>query len=131
MILHASGDELDYENDIQRLTERSKATGQKKKTPAKETKFIQDFTHSYDEDDATGDENEKELADVAQKPGAKKLSSEKTESLVEKYRQPQNCSDVKGIKVNPEIWSQLEDLKSTTNYPQNYLSNFANNKHAD
>ena len=65
------------------------------------------MANSYDEDDATGDEIEKDLADVAQKPGAKKLCSEKIESLVEKYRQPQNCSDVKGIKVNPEIWSQF------------------------
>ena len=29
--LHASGDQLDDENDIQRLTERSKATGQKER----------------------------------------------------------------------------------------------------
>ena len=38
--LHASGDELDDENDIQRLTERSKATGQKEReNPAEETKI--------------------------------------------------------------------------------------------
>lgn len=78
-----------------------------KKNAAKETKFIQDLANSYDEDDATGDEIQKELADVAQKRGTKRLSSEKIESFVEKYRQPQNCSDVKGIKVKPEIWSQL------------------------
>ena len=36
--LHASGDELDYENGIQRLTDRSTAIGQKEReTPAKET----------------------------------------------------------------------------------------------
>ena len=76
--LHASGDQLDDENDIQRLTERSKATGQKEReNPAEETKFLQDFAKSYDEDDAIRDEIQKKLADVAQKRWDKKLSSEK------------------------------------------------------
>ena len=87
--LHASGDELDDDNDIQMLTERSKATGQKEReTPAKETKFLQDFANSYDEDDATGDEIQKELADVAQNDGTRncppiklKVWSESTNNL--------------------------------------------------
>ena len=55
--LHASGDELDDENYIQRLAECSKANGQKQReTPARETKLLQDFANSYDKDDATGDE---------------------------------------------------------------------------
>ena len=80
------------------------ATGQKEwETTAKETKFLQDFANSYHEDDASGDEIQTELADVAQKQWDKKLSSGKIKSVVEKYKQPQNCSDIKGIKVNPEI----------------------------
>lgn len=76
--LHASGDEVDDENDIQMLTERSKATGQKARgNPAEGTKFLQDFANSYDEDDATRNEIQKKLADVAQKRWDKKLSSEK------------------------------------------------------
>lgn len=82
--LHASGDELDDENGIERLTDRLTAIGQKEReTPAKETEFPQDFASSYDEDDATGDEIQKELADVAQKQWDKKLSPEKIKSLVE------------------------------------------------
>ena len=101
---HTSGDKLDNDNDIQRLTKHSMATGQKEwETPVKETKFLQDFANSYDEDDATRDEIQTGLADVAQKQWDKKLSSDKIKSVVEKYKQPQNCSDIKGIKVNPEI----------------------------
>ena len=47
------------------------------------------------------------MADIAQKRWDKKLSSDKIKSLDEKYKQPQNCSDIKGIKVNPDIWSRL------------------------
>ena len=112
--LHAS-DDLDDADDIKMLTECSKATGQKEwETPAKETKLLQDFANSLDEDDATGDKIQQELADIALKRWGKKLSSDKIKSFSDKYKQPQNCSDIKGIKVNPEIWSQLNAKKKKT-----------------
>ena len=97
------------------LTERSKATGQKEReTPTKDTKLLQNFTNSFDVDDATGEKVRQELADIALKWWGKKLSSEKIKSFVDKYKQPQNCPDIKGIKVNPEIWSQLNTKKRKT-----------------
>ena len=104
--LHAS-DDLEDADDIKMLTECSNATGQKEReTPAKETKVLQDFANSLDDDDATGDQIQQELADIALKRWGKKLSSDKIKSFSAKYKQPQNCSDIKGIKFNPEIWSQ-------------------------
>ena len=46
----------------------------------------------------------------------KKLSSDKIKSFSDKYKQPQNCSDIKRIKVNPncKIWSQLNAKKKKT-----------------
>ena len=112
--IHAS-DELDDADDIQMLTERSKATGQKEReTPAKETKLLQDFANSFDEDDATGAKVQQELADIAIKRWDKKLSSDKIKSLADKYKQPENCSDIKAIRVNPEIWSQMNAKKRKT-----------------
>ena len=109
--LHA-GDDLDDADDIKMLTECSKATGQKERENSdKETKILQDFANSLDEDDATGDKIQQELADIALKRWGKKLSSDKIKSFSDKYKQPQNCSDIKGIKVNPEIWSQLNAKK--------------------
>lgn len=97
------------------LTERSKATGQKEReTPAKETKLLQDFANSFDEDDATGEKVQQVLADIALKRWDKKLSSDKIKSLTDKYKQPQNCSDIKAIRVNPEIWSQMNAKKRKT-----------------
>ena len=112
--LHAS-DALDEADDIQMLTECSKATGQKERAiPAKETQFLQDFANSLDEDDATGDKIQQELADIALKRWGKKLSSDKIKNFSDKYKQPQNCPDIKSIKVNPEIWSQLNAKKKKT-----------------
>ena len=109
--LHAS-DDLDDADDIKMLTECSKATGQKEReTPDKEKQLLQDCANSLDEDDATGDKIQQELADIALKRWGKKLPSDKIKSFSDKYKQPQNCSDIKGIKVNPEIWSQLNAKK--------------------
>ena len=92
-----------------------KATGQKEREiPAKETKVLQDFAKSLDEDDATGGKIQQELADIALKRRGKKLSSDKIKSFSDKYKPPQNCSDIKGIKVNTEIWSQLSAKKKKT-----------------
>ena len=107
--------DLDDADGIQMLTERSKATGQKAwETPAKETKLLKDFANSFDEDDATGEKIQQELADIAVKRWNKKLSTDKIKSLVDKYKQPQNCSEIKTIKVNPEIWSQRSSTKRET-----------------
>ena len=70
-------------------------------TPAKETQLFQDCANSLDEDDATGDKIKQELADIALKRWGKKLSSDKIKSFSDIYKQPQNCSDIKGIEVNP------------------------------
>lgn len=79
--LHAS-DELDEADDIQMLTECSKATSQKEREiPAKETQLPQDFANNLDEDVATGDKIQQELADIALKRWGKKLSSDKIKNF--------------------------------------------------
>ena len=71
-------------DDIKMLTERSKATGRnERETTANETKLLQDFANSLDEDDATGDKIQQVLADIALKRWGKKLSFEKIKSLIE------------------------------------------------
>lgn len=112
--VHAS-DEFDEEDDLKKLTERPQANGQKERENlTAETKLLQDIANGFDDDDATGDKINQELADVAVKRWDKKLSSDKIKSLVEKYKRPENCGDIKGTKVNPEIWSQLNSRKRKT-----------------
>lgn len=52
-----------------------------------------------------------QLADLATKRWGKKLSSEKLKNLLDKYKRPENCEDIKATKVNPEIWNQLSANK--------------------
>lgn len=77
--LASLSDELDEEDDLKKLTERPQANGQKERESSTAgTKFLQDIGNSFDDDDVTGEN---------------------------KYKQAENCGDVKGTKVNPEIWS--------------------------
>jgi len=79
-------DDLNGADDIKMFTECSKATGQKEReTPAKETQPLQDCANSLDEDDATGDKIQQELADIALKRRGKELSVDKIKSFSDKY----------------------------------------------
>ena len=53
-----------------------------------------------------------QLADIATKRWGKKLSPDKLTNLLDKHiKRPENCVDIKGTKVNPEIWNQLNPSK--------------------
>lgn len=52
-----------------------------------------------------------QLADIATKRWGKKFSSDKLKTLLDKYKRPENCEDIKATKVNPEIWNQLNPNK--------------------
>ena len=107
--LHAQ-DDLDDE-DLKLLTEQSSATGQARETPVPEAKILQDIANGFEDDDATGDKIMQQLADIATKRWGKKLSSDKLKNLLDKYKRPENCVDIKATKVNPEIWNQLNPNK--------------------
>ena len=59
------------------------------------------------EDERKGPKVTKQLADIVNKRWAKKLAPEKITSILEKYSQPENCSEVTVMRVNPEIWAPL------------------------
>ena len=54
---------------------------------------------------------QQQLADIANKRCGKHLDPEKIKSLTERYKMPENCSDIIPIKVNNEIWIQLTPSK--------------------
>ena len=52
-----------------------------------------------------------QLAGIATQRWEKKLSSDKLKNLLDQYKRPENCVDIKATKVNPEIWNQLNPNK--------------------
>ena len=93
------------------FTAQLSATGQARETPVPEAKILQDIANGFEDDDGTGDKIMQQLADMATKLWGKKLCSEKLKRLLEKYKRPENCVDIKGTKINPDIWNQLKPSK--------------------
>lgn len=106
-------EDLDYESDIKKLTEskKDKATGQKE---GKTAELLKSLANNFEDDEATGENILQDLADMAKKRWGKKLTPEKIKSLLEEHKCPQNCTDMKAVRVNTEIWSQLDGHKRKT-----------------
>ena len=118
-------DDLDCDSSIKELTERKNSTPPVTdhnggKNPATLLKSLVD---SYEEEDATGDDIDPDVAELLKRRWGKKLNAEKIKEIVAKHKRPANCPELKPIRVNPEIWGQLTatqkkaDLK-LTNFQQ-------------
>ena len=119
---HSSSDDevsiyaSDDDEDLKLLTEQVQPDEPKARENDSElnSKLLQDLANTFEEEDNTGEKIQQQLADVCLKRWGKKLSPEKIKTLLNKYNRPSNCDDMKGKKVNPEIWSQLNSRKRKT-----------------
>ena len=57
-----------------------------------------------------------QLAHIANKYWGKRLTPEKLKPIIDKHKQPANCSDVVNSRVNPEIWGQLNAAKKSSDF---------------
>lgn len=109
-----SEDGLDVNKDVHMLTEQSKATGQKEREASASETLFKELANQLDNDQATGDKIKTELAQIAQKHWGKTLAAAKIKFFAEKYKCPDNCTAIKGTKVNREIWTWLNSKKRST-----------------
>ena len=69
--------------------------------------LLTELSAGLTDEEKKGPKVTKQLADIVNKRWAKKLAPEKISSLLAKYSQPENCSEVTVTRVNPEIWAPL------------------------
>ena len=78
------------------------------KDPASnEADILCDIARDYDLDDQCGSLVGDKLAAMLNKMARSKLTEEKLKEKLNKYSRPQNCENLVGAKVNPEIWSKI------------------------
>ena len=94
--LYAS-DSLDGD-DLKALTERNKVTDQKGRESKSQNPILQNLAESFEDDD-TGEKIDTDLANRAIKRWAKKFNPEKIKGLGEKYKRPENCKDLKQLRL--------------------------------
>ena len=51
------------------------------------------------------------MADIASKWWGITLPNDKLKALLAKHAKPENCADISTVRVNPEIWDQMNNFK--------------------
>ncbi|XP_044177125.1 uncharacterized protein LOC122959705 [Acropora millepora] len=90
-------------SDIECLINETNA----KDSAGNEADILCDIAQDYDLDDQCGSPVGDKLAAMLNKMARSKLSEEKLKEKLNKYSRPQNCENLVGAKVNPEIWSKI------------------------
>ena len=105
--LHADEDGDEPDNDIDNLLNEQSVKVNDQTTTDEDT-LLRDLAKTFDVEEATGNDIKQQLADIANKRWGKKHQAEKLKPILDKYKQPANCSAISAVKVNSEIWSQLQ-----------------------
>ena len=90
-------------SDIECLINETNA----KDSAGNEADILCDIAQDNDLDNQCGSPVGDKLAAMLNKMARSKLSEEKLKEKLNKYSRPQNCENLVGAKVNPEIWSKI------------------------
>ena len=113
--IHAD-DEDDHSLDGEKkaLLEESQQPDDEDERDHGDEAFLDALAESLDNADAVTDIVKPQLAHIANKRWGKRLTPDKLKPMIDKHKQPANCSDVVNSRVNPEIWGQLNAAKKST-----------------
>ena len=77
-------------------------------------KFLEDFESILDSSEATDENLQPKLAEIANKRRGRKMAPDKLKELISKHLTPANCTEMIIPRVNPEIWAQMKAHKRRT-----------------
>ena len=80
---------------------------------AEEEKFLESLSKSFETSEKATAEITPHLTDIANKRWGKKLAPEVLKTLPGRHGKLANCMSITNVKVNPEIWGQLNASKRT------------------
>ena len=80
--------------------------------PAKDKAgLLKSLEADFIDDELVGAKINQRLAYIASKRWGITLPSDKLKPLQAKHVKPENCSDITMLRVNPEIWEQLNNFR--------------------
>ncbi len=106
--LHPSDDE----EDLELLT--GTATAHNDPPDGNEHEFLSELADMLEKNESSETPVTKQLADITDKRWGKHLPPEKIKLLMGRYETPENCSELLPVRVNPEIWDQLNATRRKT-----------------
>ena len=75
-----------------------------------EVELLKSVEADFTDDEVVGTKINQHLANIASKWWGITLPNNKLKPLLAKYAKPENCPDITTVKVNPEIWDQMNNL---------------------
>ena len=82
-----------------------------KTTEAKEVELLKSLEADFTDDELIGAKTNQRLANIASKRRGITLTNDKLKALLAKHTKPENCPDITTVRVNPEIWDQMNNFR--------------------
>lgn len=76
-----------------------------------EVELLKSLEADFTDDEVVGAKINQRLANIASKRWGITLPNDKLKPLLAKHAKPENCTDITTVKVNPEIWDQMNNFR--------------------
>ena len=83
----------------------------KKAEPNEEAELLKSLEADFTDDELVGAKINQRLANIASKRWGITLPNDKLKALLAKHAKPENCPDITTVRVNPEIWDQMNNFR--------------------
>ena len=79
--------------------------------PEEELELLKSLDADVTDDEIVGATINQSLANIASKQWGITLPNDELKALLAKHAKPENCADISTLRVNPEIWDQMNNFK--------------------
>ena len=79
--------------------------------PNEEVELLKSLEADFTDDELVGAKINQRLANIASKRWGITLPNDKLKALLAKHARPENCPDITMVRVNPEIWDQMNNFR--------------------
>ncbi|CAH3169265.1 unnamed protein product, partial [Porites lobata] len=79
--------------------------------PKEEVELLKSLEADFTDDELVGAKINQRLANIASKRWGITLPNDKLKALLAKHAKPENCPEITTVRVNPEIWDQMNNFR--------------------
>lgn len=109
--LSISPSDKDINEFLEESNSREAEAQSKTAETEEEVELLKSLEADFTDDEVVGAKINQRLANIASKRWGITLPNDKLKPLLAKHAKPENCTDITTVKVNPEIWDQMNNFR--------------------